>query len=221
MTIKFITKKMYSFAELEQRWECSLADLKQSVFEGEIVPSLYINAANFVELSFIQWGEHITPLPSPEGIGDDGYAKPNYIRGFKYLLSPFRKTAFDGDFSFFSDKAKGFCVGDVCHGFNENVTIDTVMKDGFVLAEEVARVEAAYNHREQEIAEKPLGTNERNGLLNIIGAMLDLLQTPRSGRDSDTAVITELVENYSDKHGISKSNLEGKFSAAKRSLRAN
>ena len=86
MAIKFITKKMYSFAELEQRWECSLADLKQSVIDGELVPSLFFHVANFVEMKFIQWHEHITPLPSAEGIDEDGYAKPNFIRECQRVL---------------------------------------------------------------------------------------------------------------------------------------
>lgn len=78
-------------------------------------------------------------------------------------------------------------------------------------------VPTKYDSPTEEV--KRLTDRERSGLLNIIGAMLELLQTPRAGRESDAAVITELVKNYSDKYGISKSNLEGKFSAAKRSLK--
>jgi hypothetical protein len=57
--------------------------------------------------------------------------------------------------------------------------------------------------------------------LNIIGALLELVQSPRAGRDSDAAVIRELVENYPDKQGISKRTLEDKFAQAKRSLVSN
>lgn len=67
--------------------------------------------------------------------------------------------------------------------------------------------------------EKPVSPKERSSFLNIIGAMLELLQSPRDGRDSDAAVIRELVDNYGEKSGISKSNLEIKFSEAKRRLR--
>lgn len=56
--------------------------------------------------------------------------------------------------------------------------------------------------------------------LNIIAAMLELIQTPRGGRTSDSAVIAELVTNYGDKPGISKANLEKKFAEAKRSIRS-
>ncbi|MDL2336720.1 MAG: hypothetical protein QFE16_02665 [Pseudomonadota bacterium] len=54
--------------------------------------------------------------------------------------------------------------------------------------------------------------------LTIIGALLELVRTPRPGRDSDAAVIRELIENYSDKPGISKTTLEAKFAEARRRL---
>jgi len=56
--------------------------------------------------------------------------------------------------------------------------------------------------------------------LNIIGAMLELMKSPRPGRDSDTAVIDEIERNYRDKPGISTRTLQEKFAAAKRSLSA-
>lgn len=70
-------------------------------------------------------------------------------------------------------------------------------------------------------AEKPVKEPQLSGFLNIIGAMLELLKSPREGRNSNEAVIQELVKNYSDKYGISKSNLEAKFAEARRSLNAN
>ena len=72
----------------------------------------------------------------------------------------------------------------------------------------------------EEHVEKPLMPRERETLLNIIGVMLELLQTPKVGRNSDAAIIQEMIANYSDKRGISKRTLEEKFPAAKRSLTA-
>ena len=54
--------------------------------------------------------------------------------------------------------------------------------------------------------------------LIIIGGLLELVRTPRPGRDSDAAVIRELIDNYSDKPGISKTTLEAKFADARRRL---
>jgi len=56
--------------------------------------------------------------------------------------------------------------------------------------------------------------------LTIIGALLDFVHTPRRGRDSDAAVIRDLIESYGDKPGISKTTLEAKFSNAKRQLKS-
>ena len=53
------------------------------------------------------------------------------------------------------------------------------------------------------------------------GAMLELLRNPRPGREeSDAAVIRELIDNYGDKPGISKTTLEARFAEARRRLSA-
>lgn len=54
--------------------------------------------------------------------------------------------------------------------------------------------------------------------LNIIGVMLELIQSPRPGRNSNASIIDEMISNYGEKPGISKSTLENKFAEAKRSL---
>lgn len=63
-----------------------------------------------------------------------------------------------------------------------------------------------------------LGQRERTTLLNVIGALLELVKNPRDGRTSDAAVIRELLACYEDRPGISKPTLEAKFAEAKRSL---
>lgn len=68
-------------------------------------------------------------------------------------------------------------------------------------------------------AENELRPRERATLLNTIGALLELVQNPRPGRNSQEAVIDELVENYGEKPGIRKRTLAGKFADAKKSLR--
>lgn len=67
-------------------------------------------------------------------------------------------------------------------------------------------------------ASAPLAPRSEATYQTIIGALLELVRTPRPGRDSDAAVIRELIENYSDKPGISKSTLETKFADARRRL---
>ena len=68
--------------------------------------------------------------------------------------------------------------------------------------------------------ESPVSPRERTTYLNIIGAMLELMKSPRPGRDSDAAVIAEIEDNYREKPGISARTLQDKFAAAKRSLSA-
>ncbi len=85
------------------------------------------------------------------------------------------------------------------------------------LADSRAGELAAMRDRQKEA---PLATREVNSLHRIIGALLELVKNPRDGRDSDAAVIRELVDNYSDKEGISKRKLEEVFPLAKRLLSA-
>lgn len=70
------------------------------------------------------------------------------------------------------------------------------------------------------MADKPLMNRERETLMTIIGVMLELLKTPKLGRDSDAAVIKEMLDNYGDKPGIKERTLQEKFPAAKRILMA-
>lgn len=67
---------------------------------------------------------------------------------------------------------------------------------------------------------KTIGKRGETSYLNIIGGLLELIQNPRPDRGSEAAIIRELVRNYSDSDGISKSQLEKTFAAAKRSLKA-
>jgi len=61
--------------------------------------------------------------------------------------------------------------------------------------------------------EKGFSTRERNNMLNIIGALLGMLET------KEGALIAELLEKYPPTPGIKKRTLEEKFAEAKRSLR--
>lgn len=56
--------------------------------------------------------------------------------------------------------------------------------------------------------------------LNTIGALVELIQTPRSGRDSEAAVIREILDNYGERPGISKRTLEGLFPEAKKRVQS-
>jgi hypothetical protein len=106
---------------------------------------------------------------------------------------------------------------------NKNLPIPwlaTAKKIGFFSDIEIPTtwISATCNVLPNKSIEKLFNNKERSGLLNIIGALLELLKSPRPGRDTNSDVINELLENYPEKNGISKSNLENKFADAKRSL---
>ena len=65
----------------------------------------------------------------------------------------------------------------------------------------------------------PEDTRERRALLNIIGALVELIESPRPNRETDAGVIAELRENWPEKYGMSEGNLKKKFAEARRSLR--
>jgi hypothetical protein len=71
-----------------------------------------------------------------------------------------------------------------------------------------------------EATKKSPSTREHTSYLNIIGALMELIKSPKAGRSDDASVIRELVENYGDKYGISQSNLNRKIPEARRSLTA-
>lgn len=75
-----------------------------------------------------------------------------------------------------------------------------------------------YNSTLRGESNDTLSLRKENTYLMIIGAMLELIKSPRDGRNSDAAVIRELVDNYNDKPGISQRNLESKFREAKEIL---
>ena len=68
------------------------------------------------------------------------------------------------------------------------------------------------------VVHKALSNRERQTLMNTIAVLLEMIQTPKPGRNSEADVIREMLENYPEKQGISKRTLEEKFAAAKQSL---
>lgn len=84
---------------------------------------------------------------------------------------------------------------------------------------EISWTERDRFENEHELPLKPsINERERRTLLNIIGALLELIKSPRPGRETNAAVIAELIENYDDKDGIKERTLKDKFAEAKRSL---
>jgi hypothetical protein len=89
----------------------------------------------------------------------------------------------------------------------------------------ISRAERDRFERENELGplfapKKPGGQDprERRAMLNIIGALLQLVKSPRPNRNCNDDVINELMDNWPEKYGISPTNLKKKFAEAKKSL---
>jgi hypothetical protein len=141
--------------------------------------------------------------------------------GFYYLVFPVQYTAFDLEFCRISKErlskykyGQGFLKLDA-----RKITFDELLRDGVVMMSEVALFEGDTESPEPlKIEDKPLSTRERDTLLTIIGVLLELIQSPVAGRDSEAAVIKEMLQNYDERPGIKKRTLEQKFAEAKRIL---
>lgn len=247
MAVQLHPREYLTFDELEMRWGCGTNDLKSLIVHGHLVPSFIINhIARKVRFSRSadQNGEFWTPVVI-ETVADGDWDEPPHhlhqTQGMYYLLHPEVESALQCRFFYFStnrDHQKGVDDENICfmfslnrkHPLNHGISLDLVCERGMVALPEIQRYEAARSATGNDEthngvlgsaleAERPLNPRAETTYLNIIAAMLELIQTPRDDRTSEAAVIAELVENYSDKPGISKSTLEQKFAEAKRRIK--
>ncbi len=107
-------------------------------------------------------------------------------------------------------------TGELSYSFPREAQL--VLRSGAIREYEESLVRPS--DKTEKKCEKLVSPRERETFLNIIGVMLELLQSPKPGRDSDASIMKEMIDNYGDKRGIKKRTLEEKFPAAKRSLAA-
>lgn len=83
---------------------------------------------------------------------------------------------------------------------------------------------ALYESYIQQESPKPIAPKQTNSYLNVIGALLGLLLgkssngKPYSSFNSQQSIIDAIHANFGEQDGLSKRNLEDKFSLAKRNL---
>jgi len=226
MALDLSKKRLYTFPQLASRLKCSEEDLRYFVMEGELTPSSFISGGHY-RLHQMQphedYGEtgHVEPYAMCDDCDPDGVIQRGSLYGFHYLVLPNRSSGNQCDFRFASTFPSGFDLGDIIYELETSIDIDEVMKDGFVMAVELARFEALKSGKGKSIGlERPLLDRERVNLLNIIGALLELIKSPKDNRDSNAAVIKEMLANYSDKPGIKERTLQEKFAAATCSLQS-
>lgn len=224
MTLDLSQKRHYTFPALASRLQCSEQDLRYFVMEGELTPSRFLETGTYRQYQMEPHEDygttgHVSPGAMCDACEPDDVIQRGWLSGFHYLVLPTRTSGNHCEFRFAATFPLGFDIGDIIYELDASMDIDDVMNTGVVMAVELDRFVALKSIvRESNGLENSLDRRERNTLLNIIGAMLELIKTPMAGRDSDAAVIRELLDNYSDKPGIKERTLQDKFAAAKRSL---
>lgn len=239
MAVKMPERKYFTFPELVRRWECDENDLRRMILDRELIPSYVINefarvvkfklsSPDVPEYESAYWiSESVERDKLPGELEEKDPVKYLLVEtdGFYYLLHPWQTTSLNCTFLYFSNsRSHQQESGETCFMLHrqEPLSLDEVMKNGVAMADEVFRLERrdTYLLDTSNVGKSEIGARERTTYLNIIGAMLELLQSSKPSRESAAAVIRELVDNYGDMPGISKTNLELKFADAVRSIRA-
>jgi hypothetical protein len=215
MAIKLPSRNYFTFPELMARWQCTENDLRALIIDEALKPSYFFPPEVIYRVCKLQPNGSVLV----EELDDE---EKFYNTSAFYLQTPTQNALFDCQFTLFTRKRtppkliKGE-PGEV-YMLEEPLDLNHVLQKGAVMMEELAFVESQLMEQEIDSSDKPLSTKERNTLLTIVAVLLELIQSHKPGRDSEAAVITEMLQNYDEKSGISKRNLEQKFAEAKRIL---
>jgi hypothetical protein len=147
-------------------------------------------------------------------------------------VAPYRRTTRHSELKAwmaknYPDQKPAFLFDEV-----ERSTHSAINKEAFAalqieLQAREARIEKAIDaYKKMQIKNAALQTEldkktessprERATLMRIIAVLVELAITPRNGRTSEAALIDEMLKNYPEKEGISKTTLQQKFAEAKR-----
>jgi hypothetical protein len=99
-------------------------------------------------------------------------------------------------------------------------TFTKTIQSGGYSPEDSNRPSDLSNTSEAPDSDKAISKNSESSYLNIIGVLVELILSHKPTRTSQARLIDEMIDNYSEKYGISKSNLEGKFALANKHLRS-
>jgi hypothetical protein len=178
MEIELPAKKYYTFLELAARLQCSELDLRHLVIEKQIMPSIYLPSGIYSECQIrcdeVQGVSNCWAFPIEEYGEEEADSKVirTKLRGFHFLIFPVQISANNCEFHFASETMLWHDDSEICYGLEESCDLDNVIKNGVVMAIELARFEALHNENLKLIhVEKPLGTKERNTLMTIISVL--------------------------------------------------
>lgn len=222
MAIKLPNRNYFTFPELMKRWECEEADFFHLLLSEKLVPSYFFSE----ELKIFDLEEERLHREN-DPFGDVPMTPQiRMTHEFLYLIKPMQVAHDMILFDVIADTRTGRPTNPTSFFMppvrmrDYQFSFTKVLENGVVMMSEVALFEGDAGKPDgAPNDEKPLSTRERDTLLTIVGVLLELIQTHKAGRDSEAAVIKEILQNnYDDKPGISKRNLEQKFAEAKRIL---
>lgn len=226
MTFKF-PRGYLTFQEVRDRWQCSDNDLREAVASGALKPAIKTAAELKTPAWALDLDGNIFPFGGEIDCGGDGTPILSRCNQWLYLQKPFQNAPLNCIFYLASEErdpdepeADGGQPEASWFWLPQKMNMPEVEADAVFTLEEISSFEMANSGqtKDDRNSKGELKSRERNAFLNIIAGLLALVQNPRPGRNSDMAVINELVENYGDKDGISERNLAKKFAQAKHCL---
>jgi hypothetical protein len=222
MSFKF-PRAYLTFSELRERWDCTENDLREAIISGELRPAMRTDKALAVPTWAEDWKGDL--YPDDQVQAKNGYPLALKRFGWLYLQKPEPTASLDCKFTVCTDDRDAQMPDSpedfpftIWYWLPQPWSMRDVQENAAFLQEEIVRFETVHAEEPEQTKVDRLSDRERTSLLNVIAALVELVKNHRPGRETDAAVIRELVAGYGDKPGISESTLSRRFPEAKRSL---
>lgn len=219
MDIKFPERKYITPKELLERWACTEPQLRELIITKQLIPSFVMEGvAAKARFEFSEEEGYWLPRVITYFDEDEDRERARFFEtsGEYFLLHPYRLSASNCRFVYFSkdrNHKEGASDENLCFILTKGYKyLDDVFNDGLIAMSEVRRFEEAMTSL--SVKNKSLTTRERDTLLAIIGALLEIQN------QKDVATINEILSRYPTVPGLKQRTLEGKFADARRTLKS-
>ena len=224
-----------TFEELKCKWKCNDTDICYAIICGSLKPCIILNGYH----KPISWEKDYLPKfgkIQEDDCNEIGTSSKDWIinrdsnlfnaiadeillKDWLYLQDPVQTAPFDCTFEVASndrDPDKSDCPSSLWFELPDAWTMPEIISSSVFLDNEIEMYEK--NHPaiifESNNQNKPINPKEKNGLLNIISALCKIILDHSRKPKNQSELIGMITDKYSKKQGISKSNLENKFSEA-------
>lgn len=245
--MKLPERHYLTFHDLCSRWGCPPSDLHHMIANGQVVPTVFLSEKESYPASIWRGGSFVGDVAGAISHIDchEQFAStedgPNHWENwpecgpFVYCHHPKGRGPSDYSFLFFSEnpdpkETREWFQADRTCLIDDN----KVGEARFVfMMPEIRRVESGRDESaekgapESQEAGGKLAPKSENSYLNIIGALVGLLLEKKDTKGnsfstfkSQNELIQAIHDNYGDTAGLSESNLQRKFSEAKKAINA-